>query len=91
MSDVDGTVDDGAEFVTDESQEVADLLEEDVLLLADAEPELVLPVWEPTGDAAVDAALEELAALDELAPADHVEVFSSVHRALHSRLVDLES
>ena len=70
---------------------MTELDDEDVLVLVDAEPELVLAVWEPTGDAAVDTALEELAKLDDLAIADHVEVFSGIHSALHARLVDLES
>jgi hypothetical protein len=36
---------------------------EDLMVLEDAPVELVLEVWEPTGDAVVDAALEDLRAL----------------------------
>ena len=55
----------------------------------DVDGELVLPVWEPTGDAAVDAALERLNELDDLDASEHVAVFESVHRQLHQRLSDL--
>ena len=66
---------------------------DDVLLLAEAvgEPELVLPVWEPTGDPAVDAALDELARLDDLGVTDQVGVYAAVHQALHTRLSDLDA
>lgn len=53
--------------------------------------ELVLPVWEPTGDPAVDAALERLNELDDLDASEHVAVFESVHRQLHQRLSDLNA
>lgn len=62
---------------------------EDLMVLEDAPVELVLAVWEPTGDAVVDAALEDLRALDNAELADHVEIFSSVQDQLRGRLTDL--
>lgn len=62
-----------------------DDVELDVLVLEDA-PTLALPVWEPTGDAEVDAALEQLRRLDDAELSEHVEVFAEVHSALHARL-----
>jgi hypothetical protein len=61
------------------------------LMRQDVDGELVLPVWEPTGDAAVDAALERLNELDDLDASEHVAVFESVHRQLHQRLSDLNA
>lgn len=52
---------------------------------------MVLPVWEPTGDAEVDAALDELTALDDLPSAEHARVFDAIHRRLHGRLSGLAS
>lgn len=60
-------------------------------LVQEVEPELALPVWEPTGDAAVDAALDELTRLDALPVAEHIDVFTGVHAALHERLGGLEA
>lgn len=57
----------------------------DVMVLEDA-PALELPVWEPTGDGDVDAALEQLRRLDDAELAEHVAVFTEVHAALHARL-----
>lgn len=62
---------------------------EDLMVLEDAPVELVLEVWEPTGDAIVDAALEDLRALDTAELAEHVEIFSSVQDQLRGRLTDL--
>lgn len=66
-------------------------LQDSVLVLEEVDIALVLPVWEPTGDAQVDAALEELATLDELAVHDHAEVLTSVHSGLHQRLTDISA
>lgn len=73
------------EVVTDADET---LVVESVLLLEDA-PALELPVWEPTGDPEVDAALEQLRLLDDAELADHVAVFTDVHAALHQRLSDI--
>ena len=62
-----------------------------VMVLAEHDNALVLPVWEPTGDNAVDTALEELATLDDLEIHDHTAVFTSVHGRLHQRLSDLSA
>ena len=72
---------------------MSEQFDDDVLVLQEVEPEpeLVLPVWEPTGDPAVDAALDELARVDGLSTAEHVTVYAGVHQALHARLSDLEA
>ena len=57
----------------------------------DVDGELVLPVWEPTGDPAVDAALDRLNELDDLDTSEHVAIFEAVHRQLHQRLSDLNA
>lgn len=65
--------------------------DDDLLVLEEVDTTPTLPVWEPTGDPAVDAALEELAMLDERDRSEHIEVFESVHRRLHDRLSGLTS
>lgn len=62
---------------------------EDLMVLEEAPAELVLEVWEPTGDAVVDSALEDLRALDNAELGEHVEIFSSIHDQLRGRLTDL--
>lgn len=62
---------------------------EDLMVLEEAPAELVLEVWEPTGDASVDSALEDLRALDTAELGEHVEIFSSIHDQLRGRLTDL--
>ena len=62
-----------------------------VMVLEEVDVALVLPVWEPTGDAEVDAALEQLATLDELSVHDHAELLTSVHSSLHQRLTDISA
>jgi hypothetical protein len=59
---------------------------DDVLVL----DEHVLPVWEPTGQPAVDAALDELTALDPDDLAAQVPVFAQVHQQLRQVLADLD-
>ncbi len=70
--------------------EVADEGEE-LVLVEEVEAELVLPVWEATGEPRVDAALEQLTALDPDDVHGHAEVFDSVHRQLREALTDLEA
>ena len=69
----------------------ADVALDDVddILVLDEVSAPTLPVWEPTGDPAVDAALEELSRLDEFERSEQIAVFESVHRRLHERLSDL--
>jgi hypothetical protein len=43
---------------------------------------------EPTGDAAVDAALIPLGSLGDQPVREHVAVFDAVHTALQARLAD---
>ncbi|MFI8189114.1 hypothetical protein ACIF8T_10000 [Streptomyces sp. NPDC085946] len=45
----------------------------------------------PTGDAAVDAALERLGDADHLATDGHVEVYEDVHRGLRDALTALDA
>jgi hypothetical protein len=45
---------------------------------------------EPTGVASVDAAIEELAQLDELPTREHVAVYDGLHRQLQDALADLD-
>lgn len=68
------------------SLEVAIHEDDDVLVL----DEFVLPVWEPTGQPQVDAALERIAALDTDDLSTHAPVFDDVHRQLRQVLADLD-
>ena len=49
-------------------------------------PDAVLPVWEPTGNADVDAALDSLHALADTDVTQHVGVFEEVESALRATL-----
>lgn len=80
-----GDVDDAVADGSDES------VAEEVLVLQEVDAALMLPVWEPTGDPEVDAALDELGRLAELEPAQHAAVFDGLHRTLHARLSGLAS
>lgn len=83
MAEVDSMA--GADDVDaiDEAEEL-----DDILVLEEVSAP-TLPVWEPTGDPAVDAALEELSRIDEYERSEQIAVFESVHRRLHERLSDL--
>lgn len=62
-------------------------LVEDVLVLEEApDPDAVLPVWEPTGNTAVDAALEELHAVAGAELGDHAQVYERVQQSLRATL-----
>ena len=50
-----------------------------------------MPELEPSGEPRVDAAVQELAALDELATSEHADVYEDVHRRLHSALTELDT
>lgn len=66
--------------------------EENVLVLEEASlPEAVLPVWEPTGNAAVDAALEDLHALADTDVNEHAAVYEKVQASLRATLDGLVS
>ena len=75
----------------DESSE-DEAAEESVLVLEEASlPEAVLPVWEPTGNAAVDAALEDLHALADTDVNEHAAVYEKVQASLRTTLDGLVS
>ncbi len=65
--------------------------EQDLVLLEEVEDELVLPVWEPTGEHRVDAALDLLTSLDPDDVATHAPVFDEVHQQLRQTLSDLDA
>lgn len=67
-----------------------ELIEVEVDLESDDEPELVLPVWEAIGEPRVDSALDLLVQLDEDRLEEHVAVFEDVHRRLRQCLADLD-
>ena len=78
------TYDAASEYVADDQRET---LVEDVLVLEEApDPDAVLPVWEPTGNAAVDAALEELHAVAGAELGDHAQVYERVQQSLRATL-----
>ena len=52
-------------------------------------PDAVLPVWEPTGNADVDGALDSLHALADIDVTQHVSVFEEVESALRATLNSL--
>lgn len=64
---------------------------EDVLLLAEHDAELVLPVWEPTGEPRVDAALDLITLLDPDDVHAHAAVFDDIHQQLRATLTDLDT
>ena len=49
-------------------------------------PDAVLPVWEPTGNADVDGALDSVHALADTDVTQHVSVFEEVESALRATL-----
>jgi hypothetical protein len=64
--------------------------DEDVLVLQEVDAGLVLPVWEPTGEPRVDAALDVLATLDTDDVHQHPAVFEQIHQQLRATLTDLD-
>ena len=81
---------DSVDGVDESSEDQAD--EESVLVLEEASlPEAVLPVWEPTGNAAVDAALEDLHALADTDVNEHAAVYDKVQASLRAPLDGLVS
>lgn len=88
---VDVVIDDEGEVVEMAEVVLVDGVAEEILVLEEIDTTPTLPVWEPTGDPAVDAALDELASLDLHDRSEHIQIFESVHRQLHQRLSDLSS
>jgi hypothetical protein len=65
---------------------------EDVMVLDEVDdPELVLPMWEPTGEPRVDAALDSMSFLDNSEVSGHATVFTEVHGELRQVLADLDA
>lgn len=63
----------------------------EVLLLEEiADPELTLPVWEATGNAEIDSALELMQSLDPDSIHTHAEVLGEVHGRLHELMSQLD-
>ena len=73
---------------------LTDALSDDDVLVVDEvvapevtpSPDAVLPVWEPTGNADVDGALDSLHALADTDVTQHVGVFEEVESALRATL-----
>lgn len=62
-------------------------MDDDVLVLDEApDPDAVLPVWEPTGNTNVDAALEELHAVAGAELGDHAQIYERVQQSLRATL-----
>lgn len=71
-----------------QASEERDIDDDDVLVLE--ESELVLPVWEPTGEPRVDAALDLLSGLVPEDVHQHAAVFDEIHQQLRGTLTDLD-
>jgi hypothetical protein len=64
--------------------------DDDVLLLEEVDNELLLPMWEPTGEPRVDEALELLSTLDVDDVHSHAEVYGQIHVQLRAALTDVD-
>jgi hypothetical protein len=77
---------------SDAMQSQPALEDDEVLLLEEVQDQdLVLAVWEPTGEHRVDAALDLLAQLDPDDVNQHAAVFDEVHQQLRATLTDLDA
>ncbi len=70
---------------------VPDEPDDDVLLLEEVDTALELPVWEPTGEPRVDAALDALSTLDPEDVHDHAPVYDDIYQQLRAALTDLDA
>jgi hypothetical protein len=61
------------------------------MVLEEVDNELVLSVWEPTGEPRVDAALEMLNTLDVDDVDQHAGVFVEIHQQLRATLTDVDA
>lgn len=76
--------------VIEEAEETE--VEENILVVEDApDPDLVLPVWEPTGVEEVDALMVSLHGVDQGDIDSHGDVYTSVHAGLRDVLAGLDS
>jgi hypothetical protein len=86
----DGATDEAAETVVTDvfEPEVFESEEAEAILVLDEvpDPQATLPVWEPTGNTAVDAALEDLHAVAQSDLAEHAEIYERVQQSLRSTL-----
>jgi hypothetical protein len=64
--------------------------DEAVLVLEEVDYELLLPMWEPTGEPRVDEALELLSTLDVDDVHSHTEVYGQIHVQLRAALTDVD-
>ncbi|MCF8530158.1 MAG: hypothetical protein K9G12_06305 [Candidatus Nanopelagicales bacterium] len=63
----------------------------EVLVLDEVtDPELVLPVWEATGNPEVDGALELIQGIDPDDIHSHAEILGTVHGQLHDLMSQLD-
>jgi hypothetical protein len=85
----DGSIEDALARDADDDEVL--LADDDVLLLEEVEAESVLPMWEPTGDHRVDAALDLLNGIDPDDVHQHAAVFTEVHQQLRAALSDLDA
>lgn len=85
MSDFDQRVHDDDEDSSDQQHVQGN--NDDVLVLQDApDPDSVLPVWEPTGNATVDATLEQLHGLADADVGEHAATFERIEQSLRATL-----
>jgi len=64
---------------------------DDVMVLQEIDNELMLQVWEPTGEPGVDAALELLDTLDPDDVHTHAAIFDEIHQQLRATLTDIDT
>lgn len=78
--------------VVDAVDEAEAEAEESILVIEDApDPDLVLPVWEPTGVEEVDALMVTLHSVDQGDIDSHGDAYTSVHAGLRDVLAGLDS
>ena len=67
-----------------------EVVDEVMVLEEVSDPELLLPVWEATGNGEVDSALELIQVLDSELIHEHAEVLGEVHGRLHGLMANLD-
>lgn len=76
----------GEDLVTEDEFE-AGAEDTEVLVLDEVpDPDSVLPVWEPTGNATVDSALEQLDTLADADVGEHAATFERIEQSLRATL-----
>jgi len=68
-----------------------DEVDEDLMVLDEVDDELVLPMWEPTGEERVDEALELLSTLDVEDVHQHAPVYAEIHEKLRATLSNADA